>query len=252
MNPRQQTPARAGRDPPAPSRLIERHGDIDHRQPRAHQQDMVVWLQAFDGAGRPRVAHRQMRRQMGEDRQGRGLDMTQCEHQRGGMHHLAAVELQHRAVLTPFDRDGILLLEREAARRAGHGFHQLLAQIAAIGWAGDETVGLFLARGGGGGLGLFQPAQEMVRVVGIGAHIVGADVEQMLGLPRLIGQTLRQLLALALDQHDMRALRQQIDRQQRPGKSGADDSNRKGGNGKGSGFGIGQRMGCCLNHIIPS
>jgi hypothetical protein len=63
----------------------------------------------------------------------------------------------------------------------------------------------------------------MAGIVGERAHVRGAHVEQMLGPQRAEGDALGKLRRAALDQHDLDAIAQQIDRRQRPAETRADD-----------------------------
>jgi len=71
---------------------------------------------------------------------------------------------------------------------------------------------------------LLQPCDEMARLVGQGAHIGGADIENMSGLRRAIGKPPAEPVAMTFHQcHAERTVAQQVDGQQCAAEASSND-----------------------------
>lgn len=172
MAARQQPAPRDRHDRPAMPRPFERQHPVHHRQPRPDDQHGLA------GAGRiglvPGPRHQPRR-------VGAGLDMAGRKHRTEARQHLPARQRHLDPTGTLVQRDALRRHARQPPR--GRIGPQQPRQIPPITRPADETVAaepLALRPGP-------QPAQKMLLVPGIGAHLPDPGVEQMVRLLRRIG-----------------------------------------------------------------
>ncbi|MPL80530.1 hypothetical protein SDC9_26431 [bioreactor metagenome] len=186
MGARQEAAARDRDDRPGMPGALERQHLIDHRQPGADDQHRAARRGVRPGAPGP-----------GDEARG----VRPRHHMSGRQHGIGAGEIlpvreRHLHPAGPLaDRDAGSGDAQKPPRRRPGG--QQRGEIAAIGGAADEAVAAIAVALRPGP----QPAQEMVRVFGEGAHVMDPGVEQVIGIGGRIGDAAAEQVAL-LDHRD--------------------------------------------------
>ena len=194
--------------------------DVDHRQPRADQQQVVAGREPPERAGSPRVVHvagRAPRPAAGDGDVARGG-------RPGGEHDVrrrerAAVRKRHPgAAVLPGDVDDGAADGLEHARRRGIGLREQVGEVAAERHPRDEVAGsdrFALLR---------QPLEQVLGPAGDAAQVRGDNVHQVPGKRGRVGHAPGQ--AIVALHHDDRAGRpgpEQVRSGERPGGPAADD-----------------------------
>ena len=198
-----------------PPRIEQKRG-IDRGQAGADQNDAVVVRQPLRDVRAPRIGA------IAGDRRvdaGRGVrrQVAQRQHRDVGGDPRTIGHGQRDAGAGAVDRADLARHQPQPPARLCGGGIQHGAQIGAVDAPGHEAVAIPLALAR-------QPFDEMAGFVGQGAHPLGADVEQVIGMRRAIGDAARQLLGPPLDQGHARPLMpEEVDREQGARETGADD-----------------------------
>ena len=210
---------------------------IDHGQPGADQQHRRLRIEPGEGLRRPRIGVVMGGRVVVREVAGR-------EHGNVDLVGAAAAHLHAQAVGPLPERHRLVRHQEEVAAVAG--LPDLVAEqildVGAVEPARHELVGAApVGLGGALRLGVVaQPVREMVGLVGERAHAAGADVEEVIGIARRVGQPAAELGVL-LDEVDAAARQeapQQLHRQQRAAEPRSYDRN--------------ARTGCSRHCILPA
>ncbi len=200
----------------------DRH--VRHGQTRADQQEVPVLGYGAECAGRPRigdVAVGPPQRRTGPVLA--GGEVAESEHRRGRPELTAVGELQRQpGSLSARADHPVADPVQTAPSAAGDGVLQHPNQVPAVLLTGDEVTG------SAGEAFLGEPAQEVLGVVGEGAHPAGGHIEQVAWVGRPVGGARAGLFG-RVDQPDLQRpaeplrLAHQLHRRQRSCRAGPDD-----------------------------
>jgi hypothetical protein len=202
--------------------IEQRYDRVDHGEAGTDEQHRGIGVQLGESVRTPGIAvivpgHIIVREVA--DRQHRGLDVIAA----------AAAHLDHEAAGARLNRDGLIGHEEQVPALAA--LPDLVAeQVLDVGTVEPpRNEGIRSNRGTAGarpGFGrLAKPSDEVIGIVGKGAHAPGPDVQQVVGIARGVGEAAAELRPL-LDEIDARVRQealQQLDGEERAAEAGADD-----------------------------
>jgi hypothetical protein len=215
-----QAPARKNRHLAREARTVEREHHVRCRQSAADDENMVQPGQPLHCLRVPRIGAVEPVRQRLQHGMRHRREIAERQRHRAALQNLTVSQLQPRRILRKVYRNRLAVDDLRAGARLAERLDQHVAKIHAVSQAGHEAIGLVRR-------GKVHPAQEMPRVVREGAHVGGAHVEQVLGPPGAEGHTFGELRRTLLDQCHLHAVAQQVDGQERPAETPADDRNRQ-------------------------
>jgi hypothetical protein len=224
MAPRQEAAPRDGMDRPAMALVEQRDGRVDHGEAGADEQHRRIRIEIRQSTRTPGITvvacgHIVVREVA--DRQHRRLDIIAA----------AAAHLHHEPAGARLDGDGLVRHQEQVLAPAAlpDFVAEKLLDVGAVEPPRNEGIRPDRCAAGARARfrGLAEPVDEVVGIVGKGAHAPGPDVQQVVGIARGISETTAELRAL-LDEIDARigqeAL-QQLHGEERAAEAGADDRN---------------------------
>lgn len=219
MTVRAQAASRQRGDRPGKTARREPQNDVDRGQPGADDQHRRVFRQPFGKIVRPRIGDIAVRGQMRPGDRGRIMrwQIADRQHRAIGLDQPAVDQAERDLTVFFFDIEHFVVDQLQPPPVTLHRHAQRLAQIAAIGRAGDERrlAAQPVRR---------QPVAKMIGPIGKGAHIARTHVEQMRGFGAAIRHPGAHTVPVAFDQQHLDiGLFEQVDREQSSRKAGPDD-----------------------------